>query len=694
MIFNKKYLLNISTVINSKLILKEKLKQNILAKKLVRSPKAIQDKIKIQIKTSQLAIPILSKPESDNCIEIDCDMPALFMDPIEHKLVRCRDHIQKNDYIIRDNRKKKWDGKTFRDVCEYYRCIKQPRFGNPEDGRKRHCSQHCELGEKGIGFRLCEIPGCETQPTYGNPSDMIARRCKKDQHPEDIDVHNKKCEVKGCPHQPTYGDASDMLHKRCKKHMLPTDEDVRSKRCEYIGCKTQPIFGDVNDMIRKRCFTHKSETDMDVSNKRCEHHQCTTRPSFGCPIELVVKRCKTHAIKDSDIDLISKMCEYPNCKISASFGDENEDIARRCKKHKLCGYINLRGRFCECFGCKVHASFGDPEDMIPLTCFEHMKSHYENVVSKRCEAIDCKTMPVFGNPIDRIRKRCCEHKELTDKDVVSKKCARMGCDKQPSYGNPNDMIPVRCAEHKLGTDGDVKHKLCEKSSCIVHANFGDPIDQIPKRCASHISKGDVDVTNRKCNICNKHQVRYGDICAKCDPSVKKRKEYVVVEYLETHANELLNGFTHNRTLSGETGKMYRPDLLFLMTTHAVILEIDEHQHKRYNQIQENQRMIELQKTLNSPTIFIRFNPDEYRSQGKLVNPPLENRLTLLSETILNCIEIPCKDRIDIVKICYDDQDLNPSPNIHILQKKNTTFQCKYDLNTFPKIKLNLKIPIN
>lgn len=56
---------------------------------------------------------------------------------------------------------------------------------------------------------------------------------------------------------------------------------------------------------------------------------------------------------------------------------------------------------------------------------------------------------------------------------------------------------------------------------------------------------------------------------------------------------------------------YRPDALLQMTTHAVIVEIDENQHKNYNPVEEIVRVRHLSQNIDKPVVFIRFNPDGY-----------------------------------------------------------------------------------
>jgi len=65
----------------------------------------------------------------------------------------------------------------------------------------------------------------------------------------------------------------------------------------------------------------------------------------------------------------------------------------------------------------------------------------------------------------------------------------------------------------------------------------------------------------------------------------------------------------------------RPDLLLDLGYQVIIVEIDETQHKSYEEICNNRRTMEISKDLDHrPIIFIRFNPDSYKdSDGKIIN---------------------------------------------------------------------------
>ena len=57
----------------------------------------------------------------------------------------------------------------------------------------------------------------------------------------------------------------------------------------------------------------------------------------------------------------------------------------------------------------------------------------------------------------------------------------------------------------------------------------------------------------------------------------------------------------------------RPDFLIDAGTHFVVVECDEHQHR--GSACETRRMFEIAQALGLPTLFVRYNPDAYKTAG-------------------------------------------------------------------------------
>ena len=116
----------------------------------------------------------------------------------------------------------------------------------------------------------------------------------------------------------------------------------------------------------------------------------------------------------------------------------------------------------------------------------------------------------------------------------------------------------------------------------------------------------------------------------------------------------------------------RPDLLLDMGSHILIVEIDENKHSGYDCSCENKRLMEISQDLqHRPIVFIRFNPDSYKTQDGvlvkscwklnktgvmsiIVNKHCEwnARLETLNQQIQYWIDNPPEKIVEIVELFY------------------------------------------
>jgi hypothetical protein len=62
--------------------------------------------------------------------------------------------------------------------------------------------------------------------------------------------------------------------------------------------------------------------------------------------------------------------------------------------------------------------------------------------------------------------------------------------------------------------------------------------------------------------------------------------------------------------------LYRPDFVFDMGSHTIVIELDENQHKSYDTSCDNKRLVSIFQGLGSrPMVLLRFNPDRYETTG-------------------------------------------------------------------------------
>jgi len=110
---------------------------------------------------------------------------------------------------------------------------------------------------------------------------------------------------------------------------------------------------------------------------------------------------------------------------------------------------------------------------------------------------------------------------------------------------------------------------------------------------------------------------------------------------------------HNKPVGGECGK-YRPDFLYDATTHFVIVEVDEDQHRGYDPECERIRMINIVQALGLRCVFVRYNPDGFKIGGKTVRAYEKKRHDLLLKTIRECMKPSLGSQTAVVVYLYYD----------------------------------------
>jgi hypothetical protein len=126
----------------------------------------------------------------------------------------------------------------------------------------------------------------------------------------------------------------------------------------------------------------------------------------------------------------------------------------------------------------------------------------------------------------------------------------------------------------------------------------------------------------------KGSLKYEGYCLRCfvylfpdKPNSRnyKTKEKACIEFiLEKFTKDKYSWITDKIIQDGCSKR--RPDLILDLGYQVIIIEIDENQHKHYDCLCENKRLMELSQDINHrPLILIRFNPDEYINNNKKVS---------------------------------------------------------------------------
>jgi hypothetical protein len=343
--------------------------------------------------------------------------------------------------------------------------------------------------------------------------------------------------------------------------------NVTTILCNYIDCNTIASFNLPTEDKPLFCLKHKTNEMINVKNSKCKHPNCDKQPSYNLPTECSGLYCAEHKLENM-INVITKSCAFEGCLIRPTFNYENESVAIYCKLHSNDNMID------------VH--------------------------SKKCEYLGCNKLPSYNLPNQTQRRFCNQHKLINMVNVISKKCIDNDCDKIPTYCNPSDTRPIHCATHRLPNEISIKNKYCQYTKCKLDAIYGylgkrkqmcqlhkssdminlnleykcstkdcdkeyDFIIDNIKYCLSHCPNKDYEIKIKKiCKICDIEQDS-NYICSDCKLLATK-KEWAVVRFLKKNIDI---SFKHNTNEPVSECSNRRPDIIFELAKHCVIVEVDE-----------------------------------------------------------------------------------------------------------------------
>lgn len=400
------------------------------------------------------------------------------------------------------------------------------------------------------------------------------------------------------------------------------NEDTKENNnpmCIVIGCETSANYN-IKDSFPIYCSKHA-------------HDKNINKEGFGnLPNQLRNVRTKLcEFISEDGLDCI----KIATCGINKK---------QYCSTHIEDGMYKLsKDKKCKEIGCNSTPSYG-MENGISEYCVNHK---LENMIQlyQKCIYDSCDKRARYNKPGETGSKYCLEHKEEIMVDNYKDKCIEYKCNENADYNIKSIKKGIYCQKHKKDNMCSNKVKICKKQDCLIAAYFGTKED--PKQyCSSHKEIHMYDYTSKKCSSCNLYQVRKSpDLCAYCNPDrYKKTKEIKVVDFLNKNNIK----FIHNKSVGYLCGN-FKPDILIDCNTHFIIVEIDEGQHKQYTKECEFARMSNIYLANGLPTLFIRFNPDDFDYNNKRRRTKIETRL----ETLLNLInEYKDKNNINYIELIY------------------------------------------
>jgi hypothetical protein len=290
----------------------------------------------------------------------------------------------------------------------------------------------------------------------------------------------------------------------------------------------------------------------------------------------------------------------------------------RCAEHKEPGMINVIQKNCEYQGCLKQPCYNLPNEHFGKFCATHKTPDMVNVRERRCEFDGCMKKPFYNNPSETRGVLCASHKKEGMVNVLCNKCEYEECFKRANFNFLGKEAKF-CASHKEDGMIDVKTRRCEYENCMTVPIFNFPGQKRGRFCSKHKKDGMEDVKNQRCKTPMCDIILAGstinkEYCARCSafmfpdqPSYFKTREMKLKEYLIAQYPD--KTIVHNKRVECH---LYRPDFVFDIGSHTIVIELDENQHKKYDTSCDNKRLMSIFQGLGSrPMIMLRFNPDKY-----------------------------------------------------------------------------------
>ena len=515
-----------------------------------------------------------------------------------------------------------------------------------------------------------------------------------------------KCCVENCQYYAIYLGTIKPLY--CDRHYPNEGSKVmfaayKHRMCIAEDCDRRASFNYENGMKQIFCQIHMQPKMINVASIKCIECQINTaRFTYkkDYPKAKYCKVCRDKKLDKEDIvDCLEKLCNPPDCWRQAIFGYSHLNKREwKCKEHKKDDMVDVKNihNLCKFIGCGAQANYGI--DKKPTHCKEHKEIGMNDIYHKRCEFEGCTIRPSynfiqFSKPVF-----CVQHKKIDMVDVVSARCREENCLVQPKYNYLNEKIPMYCYKHAKENMYDIHNKMCEIENCYSQALYG-LVGKSPTFCRIHIKNGMMKYPNKMCSAkacrekasygyigtfpiycelhhdkekhynlieqkCSKCNLLYildeNNLCLYCSPLKKSEhltKQRVIKDFLDLHQFKINS---YDQKIKGGCGKE-RPDFSFECAGYFLILEVDEYQHSHYNVECENTRMINISQSLGMPVIFLRYNPDRFTINNKVIDIPKKIRLQELKKMLdqylyldLNLLKYFCS----VVYLFYNDYDVD------------------------------------
>ena len=345
-----------------------------------------------------------------------------------------------------------------------------------------------------------------------------------------------------------------------------------------------------------------------------------------------------------------------------------------------------------------------------------------------CEVKECKSRAVYG--VKQNFATRCKDKEHIEKNMVytprmycshekrhSKcedckndlTCEVNGCENKSTYGMKQEF-PSRCKigdhrEKRMVTQSrsychhyrlGCQCKTCDGSSICIHGRHRKQCKEChgasiclhdKRRTACYICNPEsnffcVRRYNNDTRCITKKNKEYDNHCVSCfvelfpnDPKTEMvrlaRKELNIFRYLIA---EFPDKFIYGKQLliTDREEKCTLFNRLIDFQTEfddcVLAIEVDEDQHKYYDPMDEKLRIMQIYQDAGKNLIFIRFNPDSYKIDGKIKKTKMSKRREALKDKINEIIDkINRGDKFDEwyteIKLFFDEGEMKDDTSI-------------------------------
>uniref|UniRef100_A0A6C0KF38 Uncharacterized protein n=1 Tax=viral metagenome TaxID=1070528 RepID=A0A6C0KF38_9ZZZZ len=511
---------------------------------------------------------------------------------------------------------------------------------------------------------------CGIGASYNYEGVKTGVRCQSHKEPEMVNVKSKMCEK--CAKKRAYfnsiGFIKPLLCVDCK---LPDMIDVNHRLQICQTCKKKkPVFNYKDEKTGIMCGDCKLPNMIDVVSKKCQ--TCNKkRPYFNYETEIKALFCGDCKLQNM-VDIIHNKCQKCNKKRPV-FNFQGYTKPIMCTDCKEIDMINILNKLCQ--NCeKTQPCFNYPGEKVPIMCTECKLENMVNVKTRMCQTCK-KKQPYFNYDGQKIGIFCQDCKEPDMIDVKSIICKEKGCRKRATHAFVG-VTKEYCASHKK--PGMI---LNSRKKCIGHGDDDCKNNAIygltePLHCANHAFEDEYDLSENQCKNCKKIDVlNKNGLCVNfCSleerdlimkKHVKKREEFI---------NRLLDEeistkpYSKDEVIDRNCSKK-RPDRVYHLGSHVVILEVDENQHKSYKctaygDTKEGRlkgeaiRMFEIFQSFDGvPCIFIRYNPDNFTNKdGKNVKITQSKRHDILIRWVKRCMRMVDTSGLIVKYLFYDGHD--------------------------------------